>query len=275
MQTSCPNDSELSSGTAIPVARAVAALLPGGPFPEARLVQRMPMPMPRWRALLELVVMVPVGILLMFLLFQMLALVTGKAESGSELAHNIIPGISFLVVGLSILRLAGHHCTTVGWTFRHWLVNIGLGMAALIPTYLLLFCAGMILVLLSPELMEKQAETQTLIKQVVPDMPFTVLALMMFWVTFWEEFVFRGFLLTRLHALFGGWWLAVPVGALIFGVLHLWQGPLTAVVIGLLGLVMGALFVWRKSLLPGWAFHFAHNVLIVQLVHSDFFNLPG
>ncbi len=257
------------------MARVVNAPLSGSDLPAARLVQHLPMPIPRWRALLELVMTVPVAVLFMASLFLILNLFPASSKTWPELAHNIIPGVSLLVVALLILRLAGHRCQTIGWTSRKWLLNIGLGIAALFPTYLVLFCMGMILVLLRPDLMEKQAETQTLIKEVVPDLPFGILLLLMFWVTFWEEFIFRGFLLTRLYALCGRWWLAVPVGSLLFGLLHLWEGSLAAVVIGILGLVMGTLFAWRKSLIPGWAFHFAHNVLIVQLVHSEFFNLPG
>ncbi len=257
------------------MAREVAALPSNVFLPTARLVQRLPMPMPRWRALLELFVVAPVGLFFMTLIYSILNLFSHHAGPWPQVADNIIPGISLLIVGLLVLRLAGHHCRTIGWTRRKWFVNTVIGLASLIPTYLILFCAGMILMLISPGLMEKQIETQERIKEVIPDMPFPVIALLMIWVTFWEEFIFRGFLLTRLHALCRRWWLTVPAGALFFGLLHLWQGPVAAVVIGLLGLVMGTLFAWRKSLIPGWAFHFAHNVLIVQLIHSELINLPG
>lgn len=257
------------------MARVVNAPLSESDLPAARLVQHLPMPMPRWRALLELVgiTLAALGAMGSVILFA--ALLPPKAHSWSPLVSNLGLGLPLIIAAILMLRLAGHHCITIGWTARNGLLNAVLGLIALLPMYMVLFCAGMILVLLRPDLLEKQAETQTFIKEVIPDMPFVTIVLLMLWITFWEEFIFRGFLLTRLHALCGRWWLAITLGALIFGALHLKQGPLAAAVIGLQGLAIGTLFAWRKSLIPGWAFHFAHNSLIVQLVHCEFFNLPG
>jgi membrane protease YdiL (CAAX protease family) len=84
----------------------------------------------------------------------------------------------------------------------------------------------------------------------------------------WEEVVFRGFLLTRLRAIFRTWWLAVPIGSLLFAAAHLYEGVLAVVVIGWLAFAMAILFVWRRSLVPCLVLHWLHNVGAILLLKA-------
>lgn len=63
-----------------------------------------------------------------------------------------------------------------------------------------------------------------------------------------EEIWWRGFLIWYLTAYMGEW-PAVFVGALLFGVLHLYQGPAGVMKTGATGLVMGILYVATGSLI--------------------------
>jgi len=63
-----------------------------------------------------------------------------------------------------------------------------------------------------------------------------------------EEIVCRGYLIWYLAA-FVGEWPAVFLGALIFGVGHLYQGPAGVIKTGATGLVMGILYLGTGSLL--------------------------
>jgi membrane protease YdiL (CAAX protease family) len=70
-----------------------------------------------------------------------------------------------------------------------------------------------------------------------------------------EELTFRGFLMTRLAELLGGarlsWSVALCVQAALFGLAHFYQGPIGAVLTGLIGLLMGlGYLVAGRSLLP-------------------------
>jgi len=81
---------------------------------------------------------------------------------------------------------------------------------------------------------------------------------------FGEEMLFRGFFLDGLQRLFGssgriGTTLAVIAQAVIFGLLHLYQGPLGAVVASALGLALG--FVWWFSGRNLWAGIVVHGIL--------------
>ena len=95
------------------------------------------------------------------------------------------------------------------------------------------------------------------------DLPLAwVLPLAMF-VGLWEEIVFRGFLLGRLRVAFGAvegsprsrTVMAIVVGGMLFGAGHGYQGLLGLVQTSAVGMALGALTVWRKSLWPAVIAH--------------------
>ena len=75
-------------------------------------------------------------------------------------------------------------------------------------------------------------------------------------VGFWEELVFRGFLLGRLKLVFGGKaWVAVLVSGVLFGLGHGYQGLPGLLQTSMVGVALGAVTVWRKSLWPAVIAH--------------------
>lgn len=72
---------------------------------------------------------------------------------------------------------------------------------------------------------------------------------------FCEEIVFRGYLQRQFHAITGSATLALVAQAILFGISHGYQGLRNVVVIGILGIVYGALALWRRSLQPGIILH--------------------
>jgi membrane protease YdiL (CAAX protease family) len=99
------------------------------------------------------------------------------------------------------------------------------------------------------------------------DVPLASILPLAAFVAFWEETVFRGFLLGRLRASMavtdGGGApcrrdaLAVVVAALCFGAGHGYQGMLGIVQTTSAGLVLGTVAVWRQSLWPCIGAHLA------------------
>lgn len=77
-----------------------------------------------------------------------------------------------------------------------------------------------------------------------------------------EEVVFRGFLLTRLHALVGRWSVSVLLAAGIFGVAHTAQGMLAILQTGALGLYFAAAFLRRSRAESVVIAHASFNLLI-------------
>jgi uncharacterized protein len=92
-----------------------------------------------------------------------------------------------------------------------------------------------------------------------------VLSLFVVWVTaaFFEELVFRGFLLNRLEILLGSGRtsvaLACVIGATLFGLMHAYQGPFGILMTGIIGLVFSvAYFAFGRRL---WALIIAHGLI--------------
>jgi membrane protease YdiL (CAAX protease family) len=93
-----------------------------------------------------------------------------------------------------------------------------------------------------------------------------------------EELQFRGFLWSRLERLYGegpgatrG---ALVTQAALFGLGHLYQGPAGVLVTGVLGLVLGTVYLaGRRSLLPCMLLHALIDT--ISLTALFFFHLPG
>jgi uncharacterized protein len=77
---------------------------------------------------------------------------------------------------------------------------------------------------------------------------------------FYEEFMFRGFLMQSLAMFFGGsraaWWVALIIQALLFGASHAYQNPLGMLITGTLGFLLGFLVIISGRNL--WAAIIAH-----------------
>lgn len=91
---------------------------------------------------------------------------------------------------------------------------------------------------------------------------------------FTEELVYRGYVLPRLAALSGSWWLAIGISALGFGAQHLAYGllswPLAVVTVIselLAGLVFGVLYrITHQRLLPLMLIHWQVDLISLGLV---------
>ncbi len=74
------------------------------------------------------------------------------------------------------------------------------------------------------------------------------LAFMWVFAAFGEEFIWRGFLMTELANALGSskkaWAIALLLSSVIFGFLHLYQGPRGVLSASVSGLIMGGIFLW-------------------------------
>ena len=74
------------------------------------------------------------------------------------------------------------------------------------------------------------------------------------------EEAIRAFVLRRFETHLGGMGVGLAVWSLAFGAMHLSQGVDKALVVGLFGLVLGLLYVWRRSPIAAMVVHGAFNV---------------
>jgi membrane protease YdiL (CAAX protease family) len=77
-----------------------------------------------------------------------------------------------------------------------------------------------------------------------------------------EELLYRGWLVNLLRAATGSVWLAVAVGAAVFGLAHAYQGIAGVLRAAFVGLQLALLFVFVGSLVPGQVLHAAVDLLV-------------
>jgi membrane protease YdiL (CAAX protease family) len=219
-----------------------------------------------WRALLEAIAPLPAILLGAAMASPYVLAWHLRDDRWATVVLATAGGVAALLACVGLLRLEGRPASWIGWTPRDLSSNIGIGLAAYILTAIGLVLLFESLVNIFPQINQHENDAARAIKETFPKMSLPVAAMFMLFVAIWEEFVFRGFMLTRLHAVFKRWWLTIPVGAVLFGFGHGYEGGLAMVQTMLLGLILGALFVWRKSLVPGIVFHFLNNFLAFLLL---------
>jgi len=78
-----------------------------------------------------------------------------------------------------------------------------------------------------------------------------------------EEAIFRGYLQRQFTAWTGSAAVAIILQALVFGAGHIYQGFLRTIPIAMLGLMLGTLARWRKTVRPGMITHALQDSLAV------------
>ncbi|UCD28900.1 MAG: CPBP family intramembrane metalloprotease [Planctomycetota bacterium] len=264
------SSASFACATGVPLARGVDTV--DGSFialiPIALPVQRMPMVMSRWRAVFELLLLVGFGWLGAFTVFVIYRQWPAEDTRWYFIWESMGVGATVMLTCVLMLRIAGHKAITIGWVFKDFHVNVGLGVAAFVVTVIVLIMFASFLIVIYPDILSQPSAAQQAIEGSFPRLSIPVIILMTLFVALWEEFVFRGFVLTRLYALFRRWWLAVLVGSAVFGMMHIYEGLLAVLLIFILGMIMGSLLVWRKSLLPSITFHLMHNLVMFLLLRS-------
>lgn len=225
-------------------------------------------PISRWVALGQLLLLLPIGFLGAVAAAPLNAWWSPADERWEHVLSTITAGTTLLLVCLLLTTFSGQRPAHLGLTGRRVATDTALGLVSFVTTYAALSVLIFVIVLLFPQVLSQQSRAAEAIEETFPPMSLPQVTLLMAFVAFWEEVVFRGFLLTRLKRIVGHWWLAVPVAAAFFGIGHVYQGPLAVAMIVGLGLVLGTLFVWRRSLVPAIVFHFVNNVFMFLILRS-------
>lgn len=166
-----------------------------------------------------------------------------------------------LAAVLWLLRKSGRSPASIGWRSDRPALDVALGIYLTLVIFVLLFLVIFLISLLSPDLLGRMGRAQSQIEAVFPPMHPGLLVLLSAWVACFEEMLFRGFFLTRLRGLVGSWPAAVLIGSVLFALPHLYQGMIAVCVILVLGIVLGLMFVIRRSLVPVIVAHFLFDAV--------------
>lgn len=222
-----------------------------------------------WRAILQLILLVGAAIAGIILGSVLVIAVKLPDPRWEQMIIMAFAGVACILASFAMVRSVGQQPAAIGWRFKNVASDVGLGISVALGVYAVMMAVAMFLVLIRPDLMEDSTKAQRAIEATIPRASVPVMVLMMAFVALWEEVVFRGFLLTRLFVLFKKWWLTVLAGGVLFSLGHGYQGEIATLVIACVGVLLGTIFVWRRSLVPAIAFHMVFNLIGLLLLRSQ------
>jgi len=160
---------------------------------------------------------------------------------------------------------------SLGLGRRGWAIDTLIGIAALPFVYGFILLVMLLIFVLVPGLQKQMTENVTRIMNIVPKMPIVLFFLFALAIGFYEELIFRGFLLTRLRRGTNSWIAAVVLSTVAFTLPHALDQTLIALVpVGILSVSFSLLTIWRRSIVPAivahWLFNFSQFVLIYYVM---------
>lgn len=221
------------------------------------------------RAVLQLVFLVAAGFVGIVFGGMVAETVPLPDERWDNVVITASGGVATILAAFLMVYSSGQRSSAIGWRTQNAPTDISIGLVGVFCAYALMIVISTAITLIDPDLLERTTHAQEAIKETFPPSSLPALIVMMVFVALWEEVVFRGFLLTRLYVLFRRWWVAILVSSVLFSWGHVYQGWVAVGVIGGLGIVLGALFVWRRSLLPPIVFHVVFNTVAVLALRAE------
>jgi len=208
--------------------------------------------LPRWRYLIDIVVLVAVTFLLGAVLG---AFIPAPINLEKGFVFDAIGKMLLVGVAGGLVLLRGERLADIGlkrpesWT-RALIIGVGLAAIVFVAMYL----------------SERAGFRRDLgkFKPVEGNLELAVLSVFyaLIGAGFYEEFTFRGFLMQGLAMLFGGsrgaWIGACLVQGALFGLAHTYQNPLGIAITGTLGILMGLLVLASERNL--WAVVIGHGL---------------
>jgi membrane protease YdiL (CAAX protease family) len=187
---------------------------------------------------------------------------TGDDALNTAVARNAIfpvmawRAVSATLVTVWLVRRRGLHIRSVGLTKRRLWLNILLGAATFILIILAVSILGRLAEYYFPQLTREFEKNADMIMDAVPKVSPPAFLAMALLIGYYEELIFRGFLMTRIRRATGSWILAVLGNSAIFIPLHLMdQAPAAMFAVGSLSLLFSIVTAWRRSLIPAIIAH--------------------
>jgi membrane protease YdiL (CAAX protease family) len=167
---------------------------------------------------------------------------------------TILRDLGLISLILFFLWRNGEPVSQIGWTFKNGLKDIVLGIGLYIP-----FTFG-------ADLLESALRTAgfsvpstplptTIAVMGIPE--FLLASALVVVVALAEEIIFRGYLILRVALLFS---------AAVFSLGHGYEGSAGVITVGMMGLVFGLIYVWRRSLVAPMVMHFLQDFIGIVLV---------
>lgn len=216
---------------------------------------------PSWRmqlleVLLFLVIISPLSAIFVY------ALIPGQIGFTFVAWSSIVRDLLLLAVVLFFIRRSGQSVRDLGWIRAGLWTEVRVGVL-LFP----LFFFGTALLQMALRALGLSGLSEPPGYLMPSGAPQLLLALGFIGVVaVTEETIFRGYLLLRLRAITRSSWAALLLSSLVFALGHGYQGSAGVITVGVMGVLLGAVYLWRGSLVAPMVMHFLQNFLGIVVV---------
>jgi membrane protease YdiL (CAAX protease family) len=169
--------------------------------------------------------------------------------------------VTLLLIRL-LMALRGEVPSKIGWSCPDLLKEVGIGLLAIPVLFAATFLVKVSFQVFFPYWATVHNPLLELIKT---DRDLALLILASIYAGGLKEEVQRAFVLTRFRDSLGGIYVGLILWSLFFGYGHTLQGIDNAVGAGILGLLFGLLFIWRKTLTAPIVAHAMYDILTLTL----------
>jgi len=170
-----------------------------------------------------------------------------------------------LVIITLLLRVRGEGWKNLGWTSDALHRDSRIGLLVLPGLFAVTFAVGGAFHTFWPEYVSEKNDLLDLIKTRQDLALFLISSI---FVGGFKEEIQRAFILKRFERDLGGIWLGLLVWTPLFGALHYVQGVDKAFGAGVLGLVFGLLYIWRRRLTSPIVAHALYDITTLLLFWS-------
>jgi len=157
----------------------------------------------------------------------------------------------------------GEPVTAVGWRSQDLDTNILLGFVLYIP---FVFVISVVAQLLTAAGLSPPSEPAPSFFRFHGGWDLALAVILVVVVAISEETIFRGYLTLRLRTATTSTTAAVLLASAVFALGHGYEGSLGVVTVGVMGVLLNLVYLWRKSLLAPIVLHFLQDFIAIVLV---------
>ena len=176
---------------------------------------------------------------------------------------TILRDLSLLSLLLFFLWRNGESVKLVGWTFKNAWKELLWGVGLFIPVF---FGALWLDRFLQTIGFSSPATPQPSLIPTMQMAEFALAFVLVVVVALTEETIFRGYLILRFRNVIANPSIAVVLSAVIFSLGHGYEGTAGVITVGVMGLVLALVYVWRRSLVAPIVMHFLQDFLSIVLL---------
>jgi membrane protease YdiL (CAAX protease family) len=176
---------------------------------------------------------------------------------------TIFRDLGLVALILFFLWRNGESIQHLGWTLRNFWGEVLVGFVLFVPTF---FFAGLVEQLLRSAGLSAPMAPQPSFLTPSGTLQFVLAAILVLVVAVAEETIFRGYLSLRFHAISGSTLAAILLTSFVFALGHGYEGEAGVITVGVVGLILALVYVWRGSLVAPMTMHFLQDFLGIVLV---------